>query len=145
MNPPNLLELVGPEKPLHPDHERVLEHFLGKSHDEARDHYSGRGHFITENFMWMAPQGLRFYLPPFLDYLQSEDGRRDREAAYGILCSLSVQIEEHPRLPEDIVDTAKQICSYVKQHCKRFGIDPNDELYREYLKIIEGAKHNGSG
>lgn len=142
--PPNAVELVGQEKELHPDQAWLLKDFLGKSQEEARALYEARPYDITEYFMWMTPEGLRFYLPPFLDYLQSEAGKRSWEAASGILCSLSIQIEQHPQLPQDVLSLAKQICAYVKQNCKRFGIDPHDELYRECLKTIEGAKQQST-
>jgi hypothetical protein len=60
MHPPNAIELVGPEKPLHPDHEAVLKNFLGKSQQQARDFYPGRTHYLVENFLWMTPAGLSY-------------------------------------------------------------------------------------
>ena len=150
MRSPNALELVGPEKPLHPDHEMTLKHFLGKSQEEARAFYPGRTHYLTEFFMWMTPTGLSYYLPPFLDYLKSEDAVKDaREDVFGagagsVLGTLARLIEEGPPLPNDFLCIAKEISAYIKQHCKRFGISPHDEWYRECLKSIEGAKLSGS-
>ena len=146
MRPPNALELVGPEKPLHPDHEEALIHFLGKSQEEARAFYPGRTHYITEDFMWMTPIGLSYYLPPFLDYLKSEDAVEDaKEDVFGagagsVLGTLARLIEDGTPLPNDLLCVAKEICAYVKQHCKRFGMSPHDESYQEYVKIIEGVK-----
>jgi len=139
MRPPNALELVGPEKPLHPDHEEVLKHFLGKSQEEARTFYPGRMHYITENFMWMTPVGLCYYLPPFLDYLKSEDAVKDARwdvfgaGAGSVLDTLARLIEEDPPLRNDFLCLAKEICAYIKQHCKRFGISPHDGWYRQWV------------
>lgn len=138
MPPPDKVQLVGPG-PLALDHQCVLEHFLGLNQDDARRFYVGRMHFLAEDFMWMAPAGLRYYLPPVLEYLKSEEGKEDGDAAHGILCSLSTQIQLHSPLPPDIVALSQEICACVKQHCKRFRISPREELFREYISTIENA------
>jgi hypothetical protein len=138
MRPPSKMQLVG-EEPLGLDHECVVEHFLGLTQDEARKMFPGRMHSLTEDFMWMAPSGLAYYLPPVLDYLKSEEGKMDGDAAHGILCSLSTQIELSSPLPTEVVALSKEICAYIKQHCKRYGISPDEELFKNYVSIIEKA------
>ncbi len=100
--------------------------------------FHGRMHYLTEDFMWMAPSGLAYYRPPVLDYLK-EEGKKDGDAAHGILCSLSTQIELSSRLPTEVVALGKEICAYIKQHCKRYGISPDEELFKKYVSIIEKA------
>lgn len=100
--------------------------------------------------MWMTPVGLSYYLPPFLDYLKSEDAVKDaKEDVFGagagsVLGTLARLIEEGSPLPNDLLSVAKEICAYIKQHCKRFGIYPHDEWYQECVKSIEGAKLNST-
>jgi hypothetical protein len=145
MRPPNALELVGPERTLHPDQEEVLKHFLGKSQEEARDFYTGRGHYITEDFSYMTIEGLRYYLPPFLDYLKTDDAKHEFLAGYGVVSGLAHRIESESSFPQDVLEVAKQIAAYVKQHCKRFNISPYDEQFQHNLKVIQGAKSKTTG
>jgi len=136
--PPTKTQLVG-EEPLGLDHESVVEHFLGLTQDDARAMFPGRMHYLTEDFMWMAPCGLAYYLPPVLDYLKSDEGKEDGDAAHGILCSLSAQIELSSPLSAEIVALGKEICAYIKQHGKRYGISPGEELFAKYVSIMEKA------
>ena len=141
MKQPSKIDLVGNEF-LGLDHEQVLEHFLGKSQEEAREYFPGRCHYLTEDFMWMTHKGLLYYLPPFFEYLKSDAGKYDWDAAHGILCSISAQIELSNSISDDLLQLMKQICNYVKQNCKRYNISPHEELYQSYLNVIEGAEQS---
>ncbi len=121
------------------DHEQVLEHFLGLTQDDARQLFPGRMHYLTEDFMWMAAAGLAYYLPPVLEYLKSDEGNHDWDAAHGILCSLATQIELSSRLPCEVTALAKEICAYMKEGCERYGISSDDELFSGYVATIENA------
>lgn len=138
MRPPTKTQLVGNE-PLGLDHESVIEHFLGQTQEEVRKMIPGRMHYLAEDFMWMAPGGLAYYLPPVLDYLKSDQGQTDWDAAYGILCSLSTQIELSSPLPIEVVALSKEICAYIRQHSKRYGISPDEELFQKYVATITNA------
>src|SRR6185295_10978455 len=90
--PPTVEELIGCSKPVTGLDERyVVKHFLGKSRTDARRMFPTGGIHITEDFTYMAPDGLRYYLPPALDYLRAEESNDDWEFCHGLLCSLYCQ------------------------------------------------------
>ena len=64
-HPPTVKELVGCSRPVTGLDERcVVKHFLGKSQDDALREFQDRGSLPTEDFAYMAADGLRYYLPP---------------------------------------------------------------------------------
>ena len=89
MDFPSKEDLAGPE-PHSLNEKEVLKNFLGKSAIDIqamlREHPS-----VSEDFMWMWPGGLKFYLPAILEYFQSSDSKGDWEFSHGMLCSLSFQ------------------------------------------------------
>jgi hypothetical protein len=139
MPPPDAAALVGPlsaglEYGL--DEACVLKNFLGKDQAQARAMFRG-AEYLAEDFMWMAEEGLRYYLPPALEHLQSEESARSW-FAHSLLCSTSVQAEWG--LPHDLLDLVKRIADYVDANRSKFdlGSDEEEELLRSYLiKIRE--------
>src|SRR5262252_4657104 len=86
--PPTIEELIGSSKPITGLDERyVAKHFLGKTQSEARRMYPEGGYYLTEDFTYMAPAGLRYYLVPALDYLRSDESAGDCDFCNGLMCS----------------------------------------------------------
>jgi len=102
--PPTMEELVGCWSVAFALDERyVVKHFLGKSQAEARRMFAKGGIPITEDFTYMAPAGLRYYLPPAFDYLRAEQSIDDWEFCHGLLCSLYCQATSKCPLPLDVI------------------------------------------
>jgi hypothetical protein len=136
MLPPDALTLVGPP-PVGLDEEWVLKNFLGKDQAEAKALF--RESDDAGDFMWMASGGLRYYLPPALQHLQSDESTGGWFAC-SLLCSLSVQAGTG--LPRDLLDLVKRIADYVDANRAKFDLcsDEDEELLRSYLmKIREQA------
>jgi hypothetical protein len=112
----------------------VLKNFLGKDQPQARAMFRD-GDYLTEDFAYMAEEGLRYYLPPALDYLQSDESA-GAWFAHGLLCSLSIQAGYG--LARDLRDLAKQIADYVDANRSKFdlGSDEEEELLPSYLAKI---------
>src|SRR2546425_731365 len=138
MPPPDATALVGPlpvgVDKYGLDEACVLRNFLGKDQAQARAMFRGAQH-LTEDFMWMAEGGLRYYLPPALEYLESDESAGDW-FAHGLLCSLSVQAEWG--LPPDLLDLVRRISEYVDVNRSKFDIGPDEEeeLFHSYLVKI---------
>jgi len=86
-SPPTIEQLVGCKPPVTGLDERYLvKLFHGKNQAGAVREYRKRGSYLTEDFAYMAADGLRYYLPPALDYLrEGPDG--DYDFCHGLMWS----------------------------------------------------------
>ncbi len=105
----------------------------GKTQAEAIREYQSQGAFLAEDFAYMAAVGLRYYLPPALEYLRSSG---DGDFVHGLMCSLHVQVRHRKPLPGDVVDMMKQAARYCDAHRDKFGLDPEEELFDDYVRTI---------
>lgn len=133
MNPPRIEELVGPP-PRTLDEESIIAHFLGRTAGEIRQHLPTSGHY-QEDFMWMGPAGLAYYLPVVFDYLQSDESSHDIQLSHGLLGSLSFQVE-HCALPESLLSLVRAIAKYVNTHRTKFDLEATEPLLEGYLTKI---------
>jgi len=138
--PPSKTELIGYEGFVTDlDDRYVVKNFLGKTQADARKMYpSGRG-FSTEDFTYMALDGLRYYLPPAFDYLRDAESAHDQEFCHGLLCSLSCQVRPRHRLAADVLLLIKDIAAYCDAHRAKFGLEGPEELFDEYVQEIRAA------
>ena len=132
MKPPSAEELVGPP-PLCLDSQEVLRKFLGKTADEAQKMF--QNHPVTEDFAYMTPQGLMYYLPAALDYLCSKHSSGDWEFAHGLLCSLSCQVDLSG-IKGPALTVIQQIADYCDAHRAKFDMGNDDDLMDDYLGKI---------
>jgi hypothetical protein len=59
------------------DDRTVVNHFLGRTADEAFEMFRTNASQYAEDFMWMAQRGLEYYLDPVCRYFQSCDSEGD--------------------------------------------------------------------
>lgn len=133
LNPPTVDDLVG-RPPRSLDEEDILSHFLGRSVDEIRASLRHHGEY-SEDFMWMKPAGLRYYLPAVLDYLRGPESAFDFAMSQGMLCSLSFQYEQQ-ELPADVVVLIRAVANTVDQSREKFDLVGEDALLEGYLRTI---------
>jgi hypothetical protein len=138
--PPTVAELVGcPEPVTGLDERYVIKNFLGKTQTEARKMYPHGGMSITEDFTYMASDGLRYYLPPAFDYLRDDESAHDWEFCHGLLCSLSCQARSAHQPAADVLLLMKEIATYCDSHREKFELAPQEDLFDEYLRKIFAA------
>jgi hypothetical protein len=138
--PPTVVELVGcPEPVTGLDERYVIKNFLGKTQADARRMYPHVGMYTTEDFTYMASDGLRYYLPPAFDYLRDEESANNWEFCHGLLCSLSCQVYPPHRLAADVLQLIKEIATYCDANREKFLLDEREELFDEYLQKIRAA------
>ena len=129
MNPPSANELVG-APPHGLDHKWALKNFLGKTQQEARELCKNSA--VTEDFTYMAPAGLCYYLPAALNYLESEEC--SWEFAHGLMCALSTQVAVLGMRGEPLA-LIRQIADYCDNHREKLSLGAGD-LFDEYLQKI---------
>jgi hypothetical protein len=138
--PPTIEELVGCSRPVTGLDERyVVKHFLRKTQAEARKMYPTGGIHLTEDFTYMAVDGLRYYLPPALDYLRAPESEHDWEFCHGLMCSLYCQVTASPALPAEVLTLVKEIATFCDGHRQKFGLEAEEKLFDEYVRGIQAA------
>ena len=135
--PPTLTELVTYAKGL--DERYVIKHFLGKTQSDARRMYPTGGTSLAEDFTYMASDGLRYYLPPALDYLRDDQSTHDWDFCHGLMCSLFCRARRSHDLATDVLVLIKEIAKYCDTHRDKFGIDVTEDLFDEYVRTIHAA------
>jgi hypothetical protein len=144
--PPTIEKLVGCSRPVTGLDERyVVKHFLGKTQADARKMYPSGGTYLTEDFTYMTSDGLRYYLPPALDYLRDDESAHDWEFCHGLMCSLSCHFGSRCRLAADVVVLVQEIARYCDSHREKFGLSSQEELFDQYLKSIFADESSGAG
>jgi hypothetical protein len=135
---PSRKELIGRRRgPLSLDEECVVEDFLGVTAEDFRERLVSEGGIYQEDFMWMAYDGLRYYMPVVFDFLKSPEANDDWEVSRGILCSLSAQITSE-WFPADLSQLALEIVDYIDANREKFDIKlgEEDDLEVGYFKTI---------
>ena len=139
---PDRQQLLGPtERTL--DAQYVIEHFLGKTREKVQREFRGNARPYAEDFAYMGPEGLRYYLPAALDYLREEQSDGDPDFCSGLLCSLYMQAR-HARLPQDVLACMKEIADYCDSHRERFCLADNAELEDDYISTIRKTSEPGA-
>lgn len=134
-SPPTRDQLVGPE-PLSLDGEVVVEHFLGKDHAAARALFA-EAHYTADDFMLMAPPGIRYYLSPAIDYIESDDSKGDWEFMSSLLMSLAHHAEESD-LNAPTLKSFRRVADYVDRHHSKFEVE-SDDLVHAYIATVRAA------
>ena len=131
MKPPNASELVGPP-PHGLDEAWALKNFLGKTQEQALELCKNSA--VTEDFAYMAPRGLCYYLPAALRYLQSDESTEDWAFAHGLLCSLSLQVKT-PGVQGEALALIEQIADFCDTNREKFDLGVDDYV-DDYLATI---------
>lgn len=101
--------------------------------------FPGSGTCITEDFTYMAPDGLRYYLPPAFGYLRAEQSSDDLDFCHGLICSLYCQATSSRPLPTDILSLIKEIAVFCDEHREKFCLQQEEELFDEWVQGIYRA------
>lgn len=137
-DPPTRDDLAGPE-PNTLDELEVLKNFLGKTQAEARKMFEARRGFSTEDFMWMALEGLRYYIVPVEQYLRSYSSRGALEFCHGLLSSLAFRVERG-EIPPDLLRQIRRIADQIDmQRAKYDPVPLEDDILSEYIQTIRTA------
>jgi S-adenosylmethionine decarboxylase len=130
---PSAEELVGPP-PRCLDQQWALKDFLGKSVAEA-EKMCRNTPSVTEDFTYMAPAGLIYYLPAALNYLISDESKEDWEFAHGLMCALSCQVDIYG-LKGPALTMVNEIAEFCDGTRTKFDLGGEQDLFDGYLETI---------
>lgn len=135
-HPPTIEALIGSPPPVCGlDEQSVAEHFFGKTQREIREALPRNGMLVAEDFKYMAPAGLLYYLPPAYDYLRDDESRGKFEFCLFLIGALSNQVQSS-RLPSEVLALIKEIANFCEAQREKFGFEPDDDLFDEYILRI---------
>ncbi|MCH2176234.1 MAG: hypothetical protein MK193_10955 [Lentisphaeria bacterium] len=89
--PPSRKQLAGKGDFLCNDTEWMLNNFLGKTNKDIVEMLN-LGELLSEDFTYMKPAGLSYYLDGAFAYLKSTNSKGDSDFSSGLVCSLYCQI-----------------------------------------------------
>lgn len=75
------------------DGQEAVDHFLGKTIDEAKQLFLENDLYYIDDFMWMEKKAFRYYLPAFIDYIKSNNPNISSDTLYRFLSLINYKIE----------------------------------------------------
>ncbi|GAA5508892.1 hypothetical protein [Novipirellula caenicola] len=124
------------------DERYVIEHFLGKSVEDAYRIFADGGGYITEDISYMSIFALDYYLPAALKYLQSSDSVNDWEFASGVLTSVSC-VCNRCDLTESLRRTMSSIVEYISLHLDKYDATNDDWVQSRIEAVRHGLNNRG--
>jgi len=118
------------------DERCVIEHFNGKTVDDAYCMFAENASFYCEDITYMSLVALDYYLPAAFAYLRSDDADGDWECASGVMTALSGMCAR-PDLSPSVVVIIRGITNYIANNLKKF--DADDDWVP--IRIAEVRKH----
>lgn len=118
----------------------VIDHFLGKSVEEAYRVFADGGGYVASDISYMSQFAVDYYLPAALQYLQSSDSVDDWEFATGVLTSLTC-ICNRCDLPESLRCTMTSIVEYIASNLEKYD-DTNDDWIRTLIEKVRYGLNN---
>lgn len=92
----------------------------------------------AEDFMWMAPVGVAYYLEPAIEYLQSDAADGDWEFCTYLPGGLVFHLTESNDLENSVRVRIKELADYIRSNSAKFRIEPDDPV-PGYLDQIDAA------
>lgn len=87
------LEDISPTKGLDLDEKCAIEHFLGKSIDEASLLFKDNALYYENDLMHMGGKAFAFYLPSLKPYLESSESDLDSDIVNSVLVTIRSRLE----------------------------------------------------
>lgn len=117
------------------DERYALEHFLGKSVEDASQLMFENAIYYIDDLGWMGLRAFAFYLPSVVPYLESEDSREDSGAIDGLVSIITRRIDEDP----DAVGVARapmlEVVNLIDRSFPKF--DADEVIYRNLHRDVK--------
>jgi hypothetical protein len=121
----------------------AVEHFLGKTLEEAEALFRENSSCYLEDLMWMGPRAFCFYVPAAINYLRSSAGAGDSDGVNAFLTVVEFRLSDEG---EDITASLPDLRAAVGDildHWASFDVDPAiygdlRERYTTLAKQLDG-------
>jgi hypothetical protein len=119
------------------DEKVALQHFLGKTPEQAEALFREDSLHKLFDLMWMGPKAFCFYVPAAVNYIRSNASSGDSDA---ISCFLAVlefrRAYERDEVTARLPDLRTGV-RYILENWARFDIDPDiyGDLWEKYVNL----------
>jgi len=130
---------ISPTQGLNLDEKQAIEHFFGKTLDEAEALFREHAIYYAEDLMWMGDKGFRFYFQAFCRFLESVHSEGGADALNSLISLLEFRIEYEPQSILRAKETILSILDHCVKHYLKFEI--RAEIYGDLrTKLLQLQK-----
>ena len=104
----------------------AVEHFEGKTIEQAENLIAENGLYYSGDLVWMGPIGFKFYFKAALSYLKSAASHDDPDFLNSMIGALELRLFGEYNDFEDIkggIDDYAGFCSYAIDNYEAYDID----------------------
>ncbi|MEM6675171.1 MAG: hypothetical protein AAF726_20135 [Planctomycetota bacterium] len=112
----------------------ALEHFLGKSVEDASRLMFENALFYIDDLGWMGLRAFAFYLPSVVPYLESQDSREDSGAIDSLVSIITMRIDEEPDAVGVAGAPVLEVVALIDRSFPKFDVD--EVIYRNLRRDV---------
>ena len=120
------------------DEKQAIEHFLGKTFDDAKKLFKKNDLYYADDLRWMEEKAFQFYLPAFIEFIMSDDRNVSSDTLTSFLSLLRSKLEYEL----DAIKSCRSILIKSLEYCihnySKFDVDIEiyGDLKNEIFKIL---------
>lgn len=120
------------------DERKAVDHFLGKSIEQAEQLFIENSIIYQEDLMWMGPKAFNYYLESVLRYLQNPLSRGDDDFVIALVSTFEFRREGEMLDSGEPKVTA--IVEYILSNCSKFEL--TEDAFRPIKQRLTPFKRN---
>jgi hypothetical protein len=122
------------------DERLALEHFLGKTLEEAEELFRENSTYYWEDLMWMGSYGFAFYSEAFFRYLRSAQAQDDAHSVRALCTILEFRVDSCPQSLLMCDSAVSSIVAFCLDSIARFNLHPEfDAKIAKKLRRLQTA------
>ena len=100
-----------------------MEHFHGKSQNEAANIFFEYPTYYEEDLKWMGSKAFAFYFSSIEPYLLSEASEDDSDIINALVDTLQFRLKQDPQSIKECLAPALRILGYISDNMLKFNVD----------------------
>ncbi len=130
------------DKVLTLDEKEAVDHFLGKTLDEAKQLFIENDLYYAGDFMWMGKKAFQYYFPACIDYFMSKDPNTSSDILNHFVSLIKFKIEYEIETIKLCKSMLLNVLEYCEHNYSKFDIDIGiyGDLKSEVSEILELIK-----
>lgn len=101
----------------------ALEHFHGKTQNEAANLFFEYSTYYEEDLKWMGSKAFAFYFPSMEPYLLSEASEDDSDIINALVDTLQFRLKQDPQSIKECLAPVLRILDYISDNMRKFNVD----------------------
>ena len=122
MTMPTLLD-ISPTGGVDLDEKCAMEHFLGKTQEQASALFFENSIYFIDDLRWMGGRAFVYYLPSVIPYLTSPESRGDSDAVDSLISILRSRLEDDAECMHDARALVLRVLTLIQDNFPKFEVD----------------------